>query len=234
MVKIIYDHIPKGTKRRPGNKMKPLYITIHNTANREKGADALAHVKNCKNHPNVATSFHYAVDDRSIYELIPCSENAWHAGDGSKGTGNKKSIAIEICENSDGDLLKATDNAVELTRHLMEEYNIPISRVVQHNKWSGKDCPNRLRRSQPYSWETFLEKVKGGSGAFKSYLVKITCDELNIRKTPEWGSSDVVGVVHKGEVFTIVGETKLNGTVFGKLKSGAGWISVHPSYVKKI
>ena len=72
------------------------------------------------------------------------------------------------------------------------------------------------------------------TSAFKAYKVKVVCDALNIRKTPKWTSSDVVGKVKKNEVYTIVGETTLDGTKFGKLKSGAGWISLGSKYVKKM
>ena len=34
--KIIKDFIPKGNRNRPGNFMKPLYITVHNTANTDQ------------------------------------------------------------------------------------------------------------------------------------------------------------------------------------------------------
>ncbi len=66
----------------------------------------------------------------------------------------------------------------------------------------------------------------------KPYLVKIIykgSDGLNIRQDAS-ANSKVVGVVRAGQVFTIV-ETK-NG--FGKLKSGAGWISLGSKYVKKM
>ena len=62
-----------------------------------------------------------------------------------------------------------------------------------------------------------------------SFLVKITSDELNIRKSASFDSK-VVGVVKKNEVFTIVEES--NG--LGKLKSGAGWISMNNKYVQKL
>lgn len=63
----------------------------------------------------------------------------------------------------------------------------------------------------------------------ESFLVKIICDELNIREDASF-SSKVVGVVTKNQVFTIV-EVK-NG--LGKLKSGAGWISMGSKYVQKV
>ena len=58
------------------------------------------------------------------------------------------------------------------------------------------------------------------------YTVKITADVLNIRKKAS-SNSDIVGTVNKGEVYTIVEECGL----WGKLKSGAGWI--HLSYTNK-
>ena len=60
-----------------------------------------------------------------------------------------------------------------------------------------------------------------------NYLVKITANNLNVRKGPGV-SYGISGTVKKGQVYTIV-ETK-NG--WGKLKSGAGWISL--GYTEKL
>lgn len=153
--------IPSGSVARSGYAMAPRYITCHNTANTAKGANAASHATYLQNSgKNSAVSYHYVVDDKEIYQLLPDNEVAWHAGDGGYGTGNRQSLAIEICENSDGDLLKATDLAVELTAYLMKKHNIPLSNVVQHNHWSGKNCPNRIRKGEPYDWNTFLNKVQ--------------------------------------------------------------------------
>lgn len=161
MVTIKQKFIPAGTKARSGWALKPEFITIHNTANVSKGANAASHATYMSNGgKNTYVSYHYVVDDKEAYQLLPDNEVAWHAGDGTNGPGNRKSLAIEICENPDGDLLKATDNAVELTAYLMKKHNIPLSNVVQHNKWSGKNCPNRIRAGQPYNWQTFLNKVQ--------------------------------------------------------------------------
>ncbi|WP_394899395.1 N-acetylmuramoyl-L-alanine amidase [Clostridium paraputrificum] len=54
-----------------------------------------------------------------------------------------------------------------------------------------------------------------------SYTVKVTADVLNVRSGP--GTNYKVNTqVRKGEIYTIAGES--NG--WGKLKSGAGWISL--------
>ena len=72
------------------------------------------------------------------------------------------------------------------------------------------------------------------SSDFKQYKVKVICSALNIRKTPKWGDNDIVGVIKDKGTYTIVAEKMLDGTKFGKLKSGAGWISLGSSYVKKV
>jgi hypothetical protein len=72
------------------------------------------------------------------------------------------------------------------------------------------------------------------TNVFKPYLVRVKVSALNIRKTPKWSDSDVVGVIRDKGTYTIVGETTLEGTKFGKLKSGAGWISVESDYVTKV
>ncbi|WHX46106.1 peptidoglycan recognition protein family protein [Bacillus pumilus] len=149
MVKIIKDFIPKSNRNRPGNYMKPLYITVHNTANTDKGANALRHVNYVKK-PDTATSWHFTVDDKVIYQHLPLNENGWHAGDG-RGTGNMKSIGIEICENADGNFEKAVENAQWLIRQLMQDQGIPLTNVVPHKRWSGKQCPRKLLNR----WDSF-------------------------------------------------------------------------------
>lgn len=63
------------------------------------------------------------------------------------------------------------------------------------------------------------------------YVVRITDDELNVRKGPgmKYG---IVTTVKRGEAFTVV-DVEYNGsTPWGKLKSGAGWISL--KYTEKV
>lgn len=76
-----------------------------------------------------------------------------------------------------------------------------------------------------------LESTKPVS-TFKEYKVKVICDSLNIRKTPNWKASDIVGAITNKGTYTIIAETELDGTKFGKLKSGKGWISLGGKYVK--
>ncbi len=64
------------------------------------------------------------------------------------------------------------------------------------------------------------------------YIVKITADCLYIRKGAGTNTAKVGAITDRG-VYTIVEEKNGTGaTMWGKLKSGAGWISL--DYVKKI
>ncbi len=160
-IKIIQDFIPKGRKNRPGYPMTPKYITIHETGSFGKGANAKAHAKYIKSDDaaNRPASWHFTVDDTEIYQHLPLNENGWHAGDGGSGTGNRQSIGIEICVNSDGNFEKAVQNAQWLVRKLMAEFNIPIENIKQHYDWSGKNCPYTIRKT-PNGWKNFLDGLK--------------------------------------------------------------------------
>jgi SH3-like domain-containing protein len=57
---------------------------------------------------------------------------------------------------------------------------------------------------------------------FKPYIVRVNVDALNIRKGPSTNYA-IVGVIRDKGAYTIIEE---NGT-WGKLKSGAGWISLN-------
>jgi N-acetylmuramoyl-L-alanine amidase len=167
--------IPASNKKaRPKTPMKAKYITIHETDNTNKGADALAHAKLQYNGNVRNASWHFQVDDKEIYQSIPTNEIAWANGDGSRGTGNTQSISVEICVNSDGDFTKAKENAAWLVRYLMDKHGIPLSNVVQHNKWSGKNCPRNIRKS---GWNALINQIKSGSVATVSNgnrLLKLT------------------------------------------------------------
>ena len=90
--------------------------------------------------------------------------------------------------------------------------------LLQFERPAKKDDPNVQANRAKYG-EEYFEKYDGSKSS--KYLVKIDTPVLNIRKGA--GTKyKIVGTVKKGEVYTIVEES--NG--WGKLKSGAGWISL--------
>lgn len=150
------------------NKCK--YITIHETGNKNKGADAINHAKYINN--GSSATWHYTVDDKQIIQHYEDSVQCWHCGDG-RGEGNTNSIGIEMCVNSDGDFNRTILNTIELVKHLMNKHNIPIENVVQHNKWSGKDCPANIRSGKPISWGGFINMIKNTNSNDVLYRVQV-------------------------------------------------------------
>ena len=156
--------IAPGADNRPGGSNPCKYITIHETGNAAKGADAAAHAAYLDSDAGERdlVSWHYSVDDHAIVQNLPDAETAYHAGDGKSGPGNATSIGVEICVNAGGDFEAAKANAAALVRLLMEEHGIHIDHVVQHNHWNGKDCPKTIRAT-PGAWEAFLALCRGES-----------------------------------------------------------------------
>ena len=156
----------KGSKARSGIKRNGFAgVTIHNTDNTGKTADALSHGKYLKGSgKNAKASWHYCVDDEIATASIPEKERALHAGDGT-GKGNSKTIGIEICVNKGGDLFDATENGAKLAADILHRNGVKEAKsgvnVHQHNYFSsfGKDCPKNIRAGDPYNWKTFVERV---------------------------------------------------------------------------
>ena len=162
-MQVIERLAPLGHNCRPGiNRRGFRGVTIHNTSNWSNGANALAHANLLRNGwKDVYTSWHYVVDKDYAVRCVPENEVAWCQGDGN-GDGNMTTISIEICDNADGDIRKATDNAVELCADILRRNGITNvnGHLFQHNYWTGKDCPYDIRRGNPYDWGTFCNKVQ--------------------------------------------------------------------------
>ncbi|MEH7105097.1 N-acetylmuramoyl-L-alanine amidase [Bacillus velezensis] len=199
MVKITKDFIPVGHNNRPGNAMNPAYITVHNTANTEKGANAAMHARYVKN-PGTATSWHFTVDEKEVYQHLPLNENGWHAGDGN-GPGNRSSIGIEICENSDGNFEKAVTNAQWLIKKLMKEQGISLSNVVPHKHWSGKQCPHKLLDR----WDSFKANISGATSAPAKTETKTGRATYTVKK------GDTLSGIAQKEGISMATLQKLNG-----------------------
>lgn len=104
---------------------------------------------------------------------------------------------------------------------------------------AGKAHPYHLKAvngggSTVYGWVDAADIATSGSGATTatSYRVQVAASVLNIRSGPGTGYA-VSGQIKDKGVYTIVAEsTGAGATKWGKLKSGAGWISL--DYVTKI
>ena len=101
----------------------------------------------------------------------------------------------------------------------------------------GKAHPYHLKAisgggSTVYGWVNAADISTGSTGTATSYRVRTTADVLNIRKGPGTNYG-VAGQIKGKGIYTIVAEAAGPGaTKWGKLKSGAGWISL--DYVTKL
>ena len=158
----------------------------------------------------------------------------------------------------------AEDNAARIAADLLKTYGLGIDCLFTHTHWlnvrDGRkgtvDQLNVMRH--PYKmcplyilphWQDFKAKVAAymGEGVSKSeapepaqeiepvqFLVKIVDDDLNIR-SGAGTEFPVVGKVYKGYVFTIVETARAkDGGLWGRLKSGAGWINIGEGYCTRV
>lgn len=135
--------------------MKPQYITVHNTANDASARNEVSYMRNNSS----STSYHVAVDDKEVVIAAPFNRNCFHAGDGRYGTGNRKTIGIEICYSKSGGSRfdAAEDNAARYIASLLKAYGWGIDRVKRHYDWSRKYCPHR---TMDRGWTRFLNMVR--------------------------------------------------------------------------
>ena len=172
---------PTKKNRRYGVASQITHITIHETGNTNKGANAKAHANylNSTQAEQAPVSWHFTVDDKDIVQHLPENESGYHAGDGGQGHGNRHTIGIEICVNQDGNFNKAMKNAAELCAYLMSIYDININNVLQHYDWSGKNCPENMRANDNKLWKAFIAKIIDFS--------KNKIEEV-IEHVPAWGA----------------------------------------------
>ena len=160
MVKIVQDLVSESKyNTQCPYHMTPEYITIHNTANDASAVNEIAYMKR-----NKYNSYHFAVDDVEARQGLPLDRNNFSCGDGANGTGNRKSIAIEICYSKSGGsrYVQAEENCVQLVAYLLKKYGLGVDRVKKHQDWSGKYCPHRILAEN--RWESFKDRVRQAMG----------------------------------------------------------------------
>lgn len=165
--------------------MTPIGITVHNTANDATAMNEINYmIRN-----DAYNSFHFAVDDKEIVQGLPLDRNGFHASDGAYGTGNRKTIGIEICySKSGGDrFIKAEQNAVDLIVYLIKKYNWNISCVKRHYDYAPdkKYCPHR---TMDLGWDRFLKMIS---------------DKLEDKPTPQPTPSNKIEVGSKVKITTM-------------------------------
>ena len=172
-IKFAQDLIPLTNKlARPQLPMGPKYITLHNPASPGATAQNLTdYIDSYQGYK----SWHLTIIDNKVFQELPFTEVAWHAGDAYNGPGNRTSIALEIGEN---ELSERT--AKVFVAYLMKKYNIPIENVVPHKYWSGKNCPAYTLQH----WDKYIKEIE-------EYYKEIT-------KEPHWAKKYKESLEAKG------------------------------------
>lgn len=139
-------------------------------------------------------------------------------------------LVTDICKRNDIKELKWKADKSLIGQ--VEKQNMTV-----HRWFANKSCPGDFLYNRMGDIAAKVNKRLGVStvnkndntkiSSFKSYIIQITCGALNIRKGPGI-TNKIVGCITDKNKYTIVEES--NG--WGKLKSGAGWISL--KYTKKV
>ena len=135
--------------------MTPEFIVVHNTANDASAANEVKYMISNNNQ----VSFHFAVDDKEVVQGLPTDRNAWHAGDGGSGRGNRCGIAVEICYSKNGGIRfeNAEKNAAKFIAQLLKERGWGVDKVKKHQDFSNKYCPHRTLDK---GWASFVNMIK--------------------------------------------------------------------------
>jgi len=186
------------------------YIVLHYTGNNGDTAKA-----NCTyfSGANRSASAHYFCDESSIWQSVAEGDTAWHCG--TSGTyrhavcRNANSIGIEMCSWRDSGgtyyiLPETVERAWQVTRYLMEKYDIPADRVIRHYDVTGKTCPEPWVRESA-QWTAFLERLKEETMTQEQFneMMKVYETAQAAASTPDntpadWEKDGVEWAVQKG------------------------------------
>ena len=248
----------------PPLRTKPLIgVTIHNTEDLPRVEDDGEQYTRATLNDNMGTvRTHYYTDDLGAWQNLEDSRCNWTCADGT-GPGNMQTIAIEcIMSGRDGaENTKARDNAARLAAYLLHKNGLTADNLYTHTYWlhvrdwhtklsddvnidkwcvaphTYKNCPLYLIPD----WIGFKNQVDGyikklgGSSVVSggTFMVRVLDPALNIRAQPSL-TARINGVIRGKGVYTIVATAHEGNILWGKLKSGAGWISLGSKYVEKL
>lgn len=207
--------------------------------------------------PNRKASSNYGIDSNGRIALYVDEANrSWCT---SSAANDHRAITIEVANNGGAPdwpvSAKAYESLIQLLVDICQR-NPGIGRLrwlgdksligqvakqnmTVHRWFAAKACPgNYLYNLHGQIASEVNQRLGGGtiptdtpSTSFSPYQVKVTSPSLRIRKGPGTNTKNL-GYIKPG-VYTIVSEaTGPGATKWGKLKSGAGWISL--DYAKKV
>lgn len=229
-----------------GKRTKPIdTITIHCVV----GHCTVKTIGNIFASPSRQASSNYGVDDwNGVGLYVDEANRSWCT---SSSANDQRAITIEVASDTTEPYAftaSAYETLTKLVVDICKRNNIKKlvwstdknSRVnhlngcnlTVHRDYANKSCPGNWMYGKMSEFAAEVNKRLGAvepqpitPPAIVSYTVKVNITDLNIRSGPGTNYK-IVGQTGKG-VFTIVEEALGAGaTKWGKLKSGAGWISL--------
>ena len=176
----VEQRLVEGTGRVYDGVNPVLTVTVHETDNRDAGADAVAHAELQLSGNVRQASWHYTVDDQRIIQSFRDDQQCWHSG---TAEGNKTSVAVEICVNEGIDRSAALRRAAWLVATLLDKHGRGVGAVRNHHDWTGKHCPAQLLDAD--GWAGFVDLVKSFFGG-KEAPVSNMVSPFQGRVTAEW------------------------------------------------
>lgn len=156
--RIVPKHLQSKVTFEGTNQRKTL--TVHQTGNTSKGANAEMHARLQERGNPRQASWHIQSDDKEIIQSFPFTAQTWHASDG-RGQGNLHSISWEICINSDGNYLKSLEVAAKGIAKVLKDEGLTVADLRQHYDWSQKNCPAQIRAGKDgVNWNDFKAMVQ--------------------------------------------------------------------------
>lgn len=226
-------------------------IAVHYVGN--PGSTAIAnrnYFENQKNGGRYVSSHLIVGLSGEIIQCIPFTEWSY-----CTNQANGYSISIECCHpDSTGKFTAATEKSLaELCAYLCCKFGLdPLKDIIRHYDVTGKQCPLYWSPTKYVSkavadarFTAFKQRVKYiiGNGETEQaaskglpevpFKVKILDSALNIR-SGTGVSNKAVGVIRGGGIYTIVAVEQVGASVWGKLKSGAGWINIGEKYCERV
>ena len=158
------------------------------------------------------------INDLGIYTTIQDGQyyigNTWYSATynyiANKG-GNLNSIGIESCVNKGSDVHLTWQRVAKLVAKLMDENNLGIDAIVQHHYFSGKNCPQTMRKAN--KWEYFLDLVSV-EYQMRQYM------KLGFKFEFKSNNTDLVNEI--GRVINIENTSPLNASYTVKVKDKDG------------
>ena len=224
-------------------------IAVHYVGN--PGSTAIAnrnYFENQKNGGRYVSSHLIVGLSGEILQCIPFTEWSY-----CTNQANGYSISIECCHpDSTGKFTAATEKSLaELCAYLCEKFGLdPIKDIIRHYDVTGKQCPLYwsptkyvTKAAADARFTAFKDRVRyiisngeteqAGGKAVPAvpFKVRVVDSALNIR-IGAGVSNKAVGVIRGGGVYTIVEVKRVGSSLWGKLKSGIGWVNIGEKYCK--